>query len=80
MTKIIVNTIRSHQGSTVDFKDNVSANFAKQWIDSYGVIKTNKPTIDEDVTIPVGTNALTAGTITVGANKTITIQGEWRIL
>lgn len=79
MTKIIVNTIRSH-GSTVDFKDNISANGAKQWVDSYGIIKTNKTTIDEDVTIPVGTNALTAGTVTVSANKTVTIQGEWRIL
>ena len=79
MTKIIVNTIRS-QGSTVDFKDNISANGAKQWVDSYGVIKTNKTTIDDDVTIPVGTNAFTAGTVTVGANKTVTIQGEWRIL
>jgi len=79
MTKIIVNTIRSH-GSTVDFKDNVSANGAKQWVDSYGIIKTNKTTIDEDVTIPVGTNGITAGTIKVSSGKTVTVQGEWRIL
>ncbi len=79
MTKLLVNTVKSHH-SNVDFKDIITANGAKQWVDSYGVIKANKTTIDEDVTIPVGTNALTAGTITVSANKTITIQGEWRIL
>jgi len=79
MTKLIVNTILSHQG-TVDFKDNISANGAKQWIDTYGIIKTNKNTIDDDVTIPLGTNGVTAGTVTVSSGKTVTIQGEWRII
>jgi hypothetical protein len=49
-------------------------------VDRYGVIKTNKTTIDENVTIPVGTNGITAGTITIGAGYTVTVQGEWRIV
>jgi len=44
------------------------------------VIKTNKNTIDENVTIPLGTNGVTAGTVTVGAGYTITVQGVWTIV
>ena len=41
---------------TTEFKDTITANGDKQWVDSYGVIKTNRATINEDVTIPTGTN------------------------
>ena len=80
MTRIYVQNIRPQTGSTVDFVDPISANGATQWVDRYGVIKTNKNTIDENVTIPVGTNGVTAGTITIGAGYTVTVQGEWRIV
>ena len=80
MTRIYVQNIRSQTGNTVEFKDPISANGATQWVDRYGVIKTNKNTIDENVTIPVGTNGITAGTITIGAGYTVTVQGEWRIV
>jgi hypothetical protein len=80
MTTLIVNTVRSQTEGTVDFKDIISANGASQWLDTYGVIKANKNTIDEDVTIPEGTNGVTVGTVTVSSGKTVTIQGEWRIL
>jgi hypothetical protein len=80
MTRIYVQNIRSQTGNTVDFVDPISANGATQWVDRYGVIKTNKTTIDENVTIPVGTNGITAGTITIGAGYTVTVQGEWRIV
>ena len=80
MTRIYVQNIRSQTGTTVDFKDSISANGALQWVDSYGVIKTNKNTIDENVTIPLGTNGVTAGTVTVGAGYTVTIQGVWTIV
>jgi len=80
MTRIYVQNIRSKTGDTVDFKDVISANGAKQWLDTYGVIKANKNTIDENVTIPSGTNGVSAGTITVGAGYTVTVQGEWRVV
>ena len=79
-TRIYVQNIRSKTGDTVDFKDVISANGAKQWLDTYGVIKANKNTIDENVTIPSGTNGVTAGTVTVGAGYTVTVQGDWRIV
>ena len=80
MTRIYVQNIRSKTGDTVDFKDVISANGAKQWLDTYGVIKANKNTIDENVTIPSGTNGVTVGTVTVGAGYTVTVQGDWRIV
>lgn len=80
MTTLIVNTVRSQTGSTVDFKDPISANGASQWLDTYGVIKTNKNTINESVTIPAGTNGVTVGTVTVGAGYTVTVQGVWTIV
>ena len=60
MTKLIVNTIDSRSTST-EFKDVVTANHAKQWLDKYGVIKAFKNTIDDNVTIPSGTNGVSAG-------------------
>ena len=80
MTRIYVQNIRSQTGSTVDFKDIISANGEKQWLDTYGIIKANKNSIDENVTIPVGTNGVTAGTVTVGAGYTVTVQGVWTIV
>jgi hypothetical protein len=80
MTTLIVNTVRSQTGSTVDFKDVISANGASQWLDTYGVIKANKNTIDENVTIPAGTNGVTAGTVTVSSGYTVTVQGVWTIV
>ena len=79
MTKIIVQNITS-QGSTVDFRDIVSANLAKQWLDTRGIIKANKNTIDDDVTIPADKAAFTAGTVKVSTGKTVTINGIWRII
>ena len=79
MTKIIVQNITAH-GSAVDFKDIVSANNAKQWLDSHGIVKANKNTIDDDVTIPADKSAFTAGTVKVSTGKTVTINGVWRIL
>ena len=79
MTKLIVNNIDSYTTKT-DFLDPISANYDQQWLDSFGIIKTNRPTIDESITIPSGTNGISVGSISVGTGKTITIQGEWRII
>ena len=79
MTKLIVNSIDSRSTST-EFKDIVTANQAKQWLDKYGVIKGFKNTIDENITIPSGTNGLSAGAITISSGNTVTVKGEWRIV
>ena len=79
MTKLIVNSIDSRSTST-EFKDIITANYSKQWLDTYGVIKGFKNTIDENVTIPSGTNGVSAGAITISSGNTVTVQGEWRIV
>jgi len=78
MTKIILSTVDGRAAST-DFKDPISTNLATQWQGTFGVIKTNQPTVDT-ATIPAGTNGISVGTITVSAGNTVTVNGEWRIL
>ena len=65
---------------TTEFKDTITANGDKQWVDSYGVIKTNRSTIDEDVTIPAGTNGLSTGGVSISSGQTVTVNGEWTIV
>ena len=48
MTKIYVNTIKPQTtGGNVSFLDPISANGKSQWVDTYGIIKTNSNTINE---------------------------------
>ena len=65
---------------TTEFKDTITANGDKQWVDSYGVIKTNRSTIDEDVTIPAGTNGLSTGVVSISSGQTVTVNGELTIV
>ena len=60
----------------------VYANGDRQWLDSYGVFKTNRNSISESITIPANTNAMTAGPITINNGVTITISngGAWSIV
>ena len=80
MTRIYIQNVNSQTNDTVDLKDIISANGQKQWLDSFGIIKACKNRIVENGTIPSGTNGVSAGTITVGAGYTVTIQGEWRVV
>lgn len=79
MSTLKANIIDSTTPST-EFKDTITANGDKQWVDSYGVIKTNRTTIAENVTIPSGTNGLSSGPITIADTYQVTIEGEWVIV
>ena len=63
-----------------EFKTAITANGDNQWLDQHGVIKANRDTIAEDVTIPEGTNGLSSGPITIADGNTITVNGEWAIV
>ena len=65
---------------TTEFKDTITANGDKQWVDSYGVIKANRNNIVEDVTIPSGTNGLSTGPVSINSGFTVTVNGEWVIV
>ena len=62
---------------TTEFKDVITANGDKQWVDSYGIIKTNRDTISEDVVIPSGSTGLSSGPVTIASGYTVTVNGEW---
>ena len=79
MSTIKANIIDSTTPST-EFKDTITANGDKQWVDSYGVIKTNRTTISEDVTIPADTNGLSSGPIVIAEGNEVTVNGEWLIV
>ena len=78
MSTLKANIIDS-SGSTTELKDIVTANGDKQWVDQYGIIKTNRDTIAENVTIPSGSNGLSSGPITIASGSTVTVNGEWAI-
>ena len=52
-------------GSTTELKDTLTDNGDKQWLDTYGVIKTHRETIGESVNIPAGTNGFSTGEVTI---------------
>ena len=79
MSTIKANIIDS-TSSTTEFKETITANGDKQWVDSYGVIKTNRTTISEDVTIPADTNGLSSGPIIIAEGNEVTVNGEWVIV
>ncbi|AOV59318.1 hypothetical protein C440309_095 [Synechococcus phage S-CAM4] len=69
------------------FTNNVNeftlrANGDRQWIDSYGVMKANRNTISEDITIPTNTNCGSFGPLEITNGTTITISNgaAWSIL
>ena len=79
MSTLKANIIDSTTSST-EFKETITANGDKQWVDSYGVIKTNRTTIAENVTIPSGTNGISAGEIVIADTYEVTVNGEWVIV
>jgi hypothetical protein len=44
------------------------------------IIRTNANTISEDITIPVNTNGMTAGPVTIADGYTVTVEGTWSII
>ena len=79
MSTLKANIIDSHSSST-EFKETITANGDNQWLDTYGVIKANRDTIAEDVTIPEGTNGLSSGPVTIADGYEITVRGDWAIV
>jgi hypothetical protein len=81
MSTLKANIIDS-TSATTEFKDTITANGDKQWVDSYGVIKANRTTIAENVTIPSGTNGLSSGPITISSGYQVTISSgsSWVIV
>ena len=58
------------------------ANGVRQWIDSYGIFKSNSNTVAENITIPANINCVSAGPITIANGYTVIINsgGNWAIV
>ena len=72
-------------GSTFTNGVNTSvlhANGDPQYLDTYGILKANRTTVAENVTVPANTNAMSAGPIEIGNNVIITVAngGSWTIV
>jgi hypothetical protein len=54
----------------------------KTWIDRYGIIKRNRQSISESITINNGDSCFTAGPLTINNGYTISIAngGSWVII
>ena len=52
----------------------IKVNGQAQWLDTYGVIKVSRSSIDEDVTIPTGNNGSSTGPITVANGFEVTVS------
>jgi len=66
----------------IEVSGTLEANGDAQWLDTYGIFKANRNTIDEDITIPQSTNCMTAGPVTINNNRTIVISdgASWSIV
>jgi len=67
----------------VQFPDGSSQSSAAEGGPSLGsnsIIRTNASTISENITIPSGTNGMTAGPITIANGYTITVNGDWSVI
>ena len=77
-----INTTTVGVGGDTTNANVLRANGDPQWLDTYGVIKANRNSITENITIPNNVNAMSVGPIEVGTNNTITVAngGVWVII
>ena len=50
------------------------------YLGSASIIRTNSNTITSGITIPSGTNGMSAGPITIQSGQTVIVNGDWSIL
>ena len=69
------------QGS-IEVTETLKANGDSMWIDTYGVMKANRNTIAENITIPTNTNCGSFGPLEITNGTTITISNgaAWSII
>ena len=63
-----------------NYESNPKVNGDAQSLDTYGIIKTNRATLSESITIPAGTNGMTAGPLTIADGVSVTVNGAWTIV
>lgn len=77
-TSINANTINANT-ITVQGSSLLRATEAP-YLGANSIIRTNSTTINANITIPSGTNGMSAGPITIASGVTVTVTGDWSIV
>ena len=66
----------------IEVSGNLQANNDVLWIDTYAILKTNRSTLDQNLTIPSNTNAVTAGPVLLNNGRIINIPSgsSWSVV
>ena len=69
-------------GGEVNLLTKLQATGDNQWLDTYGVFKSNRNTIAENITIPANVNSMSSGPLTINTGNTVTITdgASWSIV
>jgi hypothetical protein len=57
----------------IEVSGNLQINGDVQWLDTYGVVRTTRQSINEDITVPNSTNALSHGIVNINNTRTVTV-------
>ena len=75
-----VGTSELKDGSVTAAKINSAVALGGPSLGTASIIRTNANTISENITIPSGTNGMSAGPITIADGNTIILNGTWSIV
>ena len=75
-----VGTSDLEDGSVTAAKINSSVALGGPSLGAASIIRTNALTISENITIPVTSNGMSAGPITIADGYTVTLNGTWSII
>ena len=80
-----VNGTMNIEGSTMtsqQVEQTLHVNGDRMWLDPYGVIKVNRNSINQSITVNAGQNASSTGPITINNGVVVTIAngGVWSIV
>ena len=75
-----VTTAKVVDGAITQAKIDPSVALGGPALGTDSVIRTNATTISENITIPVNTNGMSAGPITIADGYTVTVSGTWSIV
>ena len=75
-----VGTSDLEDGSVTAAKINSAVALGGPSLGTASILRTNANTISENITVPVNTNAMSAGPITIADGYTVTLTGTWSIV
>ena len=75
-----VGTSDLEDGSVTAAKINSAVALGGPSLGTASIIRTNANTISENITIPLNTNGMSAGEITIADGYTVTVNGTWSII